>query len=183
MIVIYDFLYHDDSYDSFNSLISIVHSASIPVAGNTTFGLLMQKEAIKEAVKKEASLKAAKAREQRQKALAAAASNNHKAKKSNDMAKQQNKNKPKSTERSNHVSSGSSEEPPKGLENALKGLKKDKINTIIHDLPARFPNHPIIWLKDLTEYINSRVNQDSADPTFSSKPHGECFSLENLNIE
>lgn len=143
----------------------------------------MQKEAIKEAVKKEASLKAAKAKEHKDKALSVSSSN-HKVKKSNDMGKQQqsNKLKSKSVERSNHVSTGG-DEPPKGLENALKGLKKDKISSMIQELPARFPNHQIIWLKDVTDYINSRVNQDPPDPTFSSKPHGEMISLSRLSLE
>ncbi|XP_074605467.1 transmembrane protein 214 isoform X2 [Brevipalpus obovatus] len=142
----------------------------------------MQKAAIKEAVKKEATLKAAKAKEQKDKALSVSSSN-HKVKKSNDMGKQQqsNKVKPKSVERANHVSTG--DEPPKGLENALKGLKKDKITSMIQELPTRFPNHQIIWLKDVADYINSRVNQDPPDPTFSSKPHDYPLSLIKKDIQ
>lgn len=95
--------------------------------------------------------------------------NNLKERKPNDVGKNL---KPKQADKSNHVNSTAPKETPKGLENALKSLNKEKIDSIIENTTTRFPNSPIVWLLDLSSFLNSRIDRDPQDMAFSQKPPG-----------
>lgn len=81
--------------------------------------------------------------------------------------------KAKQSDKSNHVGNSSSKDTPKGLENALKSLTKEKVDSVIEQTTSHFSGSPIVWLLDISSFLNSRISQDSQDATFSGKPHGK----------
>ncbi|XP_041984319.1 transmembrane protein 214 [Aricia agestis] len=80
-----------------------------------------------------------------------------KAKKNGDKKKKQEKKAEASKPR-----------PPKSLEEAFEVLDREELANIIATNKIRFSNAPLVWLKEVANFLNSKTQIEIEDPTFSS---------------
>lgn len=60
--------------------------------------------------------------------------------------------------------------PAKSIEGALSALNADEFRDVFENNKALFPDTPIVWLKEMAQFLNKRVvPMDNHDPTFSNK--------------
>ncbi|CAH0590493.1 unnamed protein product [Chrysodeixis includens] len=60
--------------------------------------------------------------------------------------------------------------PPKTIEGALEILDAAELANIITTNKLRFSNAPLVWLKEVAAFLNSKIQIDVDDPTFASYP-------------
>ncbi|XP_049876600.1 transmembrane protein 214 [Pectinophora gossypiella] len=60
--------------------------------------------------------------------------------------------------------------PPKNLEEALVAIDPVELATIITTNKVRFSNAPLVWLKEVANFLNSKLLIDIEDPTFPHFP-------------
>lgn len=60
--------------------------------------------------------------------------------------------------------------PPKTIEGALEIMDAAELANIITSNKIRFSNAPLVWLKEVAAFLNSKTQIDVEDPTFSSYP-------------
>ncbi|CAH1365193.1 unnamed protein product [Tenebrio molitor] len=59
---------------------------------------------------------------------------------------------------------------PKSIESALNQIDIEEFKNLFERSKSQFPDAPIIWLKELSHFLNQRINLDVQDPIFISKP-------------
>ncbi|GLH16586.1 Uncharacterized protein GBIM_20823 [Gryllus bimaculatus] len=60
---------------------------------------------------------------------------------------------------------------PKTLDTAMKMINKKELNSELESGRRRFPNAPLVWLKGLVGYFNSRLTVENVSPVFEGKSH------------
>ncbi|XP_034835337.1 transmembrane protein 214 [Maniola hyperantus] len=60
--------------------------------------------------------------------------------------------------------------PPKTIEEALEAIDPMELANIITTNRVRFTNAPLVWLKEIASFLNSKTQIDVDDPTFSNYP-------------
>lgn len=60
--------------------------------------------------------------------------------------------------------------PPKTIEGAFQAIDHDELATIIATNKVRFSNAPLVWLKEVANFLNSKTQIEVDDPTFANKP-------------
>ncbi|XP_050500167.1 transmembrane protein 214 [Diabrotica virgifera virgifera] len=89
--------------------------------------------------------------------------------------KVQDKNKPKESVKKAAVKKDKPVEPPKpkppkSIESALNSIDVNEFKDIYEKNRNHFPDAPIVWLKELLQYLNQKIPIESHDPVFASKP-------------
>ncbi|KAJ8688622.1 hypothetical protein QAD02_024417 [Eretmocerus hayati] len=64
------------------------------------------------------------------------------------------------------------EKPPKSIEEALNSINVVDVQNLIASNQADFPDAPLVWLKTLGGFLNSKIPVDKDDPIFSGRPDG-----------
>ncbi|XP_011495907.1 PREDICTED: transmembrane protein 214 [Ceratosolen solmsi marchali] len=62
------------------------------------------------------------------------------------------------------------EKIPKSIEEALNWIDVTEVQNLLLNHQARFPDAPLIWLKILVAFLNSKITVEKDDPVFSSRP-------------
>ncbi|KAL0870073.1 hypothetical protein ABMA27_006234 [Loxostege sticticalis] len=57
--------------------------------------------------------------------------------------------------------------PPKTLEGAFEAIDPSELASIIATNKLRFSNAPLVWLKEVANFLNSKTQIDVEDPTFA----------------
>ncbi|CAK1550700.1 unnamed protein product [Leptosia nina] len=60
--------------------------------------------------------------------------------------------------------------PPKTIEDALEAIDATELNNLITTNKLRFSNAPLVWLKEISNFLNSKIPIDVDDPTFTNYP-------------
>ncbi|CAH0401163.1 unnamed protein product [Chilo suppressalis] len=60
--------------------------------------------------------------------------------------------------------------PPKTIEGALQAIELEELTTIIGTNKVRFSNAPLVWLKEVANFLNSKIQIEVEDPTFATNP-------------
>ncbi|XP_045537438.1 transmembrane protein 214 [Papilio machaon] len=58
--------------------------------------------------------------------------------------------------------------PPKTIEGALEAIDPSELANIITSNKIRFSNAPLVWLKEVASFLNTKIQIDVEDPTFSN---------------
>ncbi|KAK9306615.1 hypothetical protein QLX08_002800 [Tetragonisca angustula] len=61
------------------------------------------------------------------------------------------------------------EKPPKSIKDALNMINAEELYNIFTGSQNRFPEAPLIWLKDLAAFLNIKIPVDKEDAVFSGK--------------
>ncbi|XP_014227225.1 transmembrane protein 214-B [Trichogramma pretiosum] len=69
------------------------------------------------------------------------------------------------------------EKQPKTLEEALKMISVTEMQTMLSSNKTSFPDAPLLWLKNLGAYLNSKITIDKDDPMFTGKPDNYPLNL------
>lgn len=69
------------------------------------------------------------------------------------------------------------EKPPKSIKDALNMIDADEIRNVLTTGQTRFPEAPLIWLKDLAAFLNVKIPVDKEDAIFSGKPKDYPLSI------
>ncbi|GBP13949.1 Transmembrane protein 214-B [Eumeta japonica] len=59
--------------------------------------------------------------------------------------------------------------PPKTIDEALQMIDTTELIELINMNKARFMNAPLVWLKEVATYLNTKIPIDVNDPTFSNQ--------------
>ncbi|CAG9768719.1 unnamed protein product [Ceutorhynchus assimilis] len=73
--------------------------------------------------------------------------------------------------------------PPKSIEAALLAINPDEFSLIYERSKIAFSDAPIVWLKELTQFLNQKIPLEIQDPVFSSKPFGYPLNVVPSNIK
>ncbi|XP_068620080.1 transmembrane protein 214 [Battus philenor] len=60
--------------------------------------------------------------------------------------------------------------PPKTIEGALEAIELSELENVITTNKIRFSNAPLVWLKEVANFLNSKMQIEIDDPTFSTYP-------------
>lgn len=60
--------------------------------------------------------------------------------------------------------------PPKTIEAALQLVDPTELATVITTNKVRFSNAPLVWLKEVAGFLNSKIQIEVEDPTFPNQP-------------
>ncbi|RZC43263.1 transmembrane protein 214-B, partial [Asbolus verrucosus] len=66
---------------------------------------------------------------------------------------------------------------PKSLESALNHVSASEFKSIFEKSRSYFPDAPIVWLKELTQFLNQKVSVELQDPVFTTKPQSFPLSI------
>ncbi|KAG7200304.1 hypothetical protein KM043_017769 [Ampulex compressa] len=69
------------------------------------------------------------------------------------------------------------EKPPKSIKDALNLINPTELSDVLATGQARFPEAPLIWLKDLAAFLNVKIAIDKEDAVFSGKPQDYPLSI------
>ncbi|XP_076682530.1 transmembrane protein 214 [Andrena cerasifolii] len=69
------------------------------------------------------------------------------------------------------------EKPPKSIKDALNMINPDELHDILITGQTRFPEAPLIWLKDLAAFLNVKIPIDKEDGVFSGKSKDYPLSI------
>lgn len=72
--------------------------------------------------------------------------------------------------------------PPKSIEAGLLTISTEEFNLVYERSKTAFPETPIVWLKELTQYLNQKLPLEIQDPVFSNKPPGYPLSVMPVNL-
>ncbi|KAJ8925970.1 hypothetical protein NQ315_009825 [Exocentrus adspersus] len=67
--------------------------------------------------------------------------------------------------------------PPKTIQSALNSIDVEEFKTIFEKSKNRYPDAPVVWLKELVQFLNQKVPIEVQDHSFSSKPEGYPLTL------
>lgn len=56
-------------------------------------------------------------------------------------------------------------------------VSTEEFNLVYERSKTAFPETPIVWLKELTQYLNQKLPLEIQDPVFSNKPPGYPLSV------
>ncbi|XP_044265792.1 transmembrane protein 214-A [Tribolium madens] len=59
---------------------------------------------------------------------------------------------------------------PKSIESALNLIDVDAFKNVFEKNKSQFPDAPIVWLKELSWFLNQKLNVEVHDPVFATKP-------------
>ncbi|CAH1163610.1 unnamed protein product [Phaedon cochleariae] len=65
---------------------------------------------------------------------------------------------------------------PKSIETGLNSIDVKEFESIYETSKNRYPDAPIVWLKELVYFLNQKMSLEIQDPVFSSKPQGYPIS-------
>ncbi|CAG9564224.1 unnamed protein product [Danaus chrysippus] len=71
---------------------------------------------------------------------------------------------------------------PKTIDEALEMLDLSELGNIITTNKLRFSNAPLVWLKEVANYLNSKIPMDVEDPTFLNNNAGYPLSAAPLEV-
>ncbi|XP_017799561.1 PREDICTED: transmembrane protein 214-A [Habropoda laboriosa] len=66
---------------------------------------------------------------------------------------------------------------PKSIKDALNAIDADELQIVLTTSQNRFPEAPLIWLKDLAAFLNVKIPIDKEDAVFSGKPKDYPLSI------
>ncbi|XP_076763484.1 transmembrane protein 214 [Xylocopa sonorina] len=69
------------------------------------------------------------------------------------------------------------EKPPKSIKDALNMINAEELRNILTTSQTRFPEAPLIWLKELAAFLNIKIPIDKEDVVFSGKPKDYPLSI------
>lgn len=72
--------------------------------------------------------------------------------------------------------------PKLTIEDVFASISEEDVKNHLATLEVLCPNNPIIWLKDLTHYLNVKLDISVEDLTFASKPLGYPSTLLNKKV-
>ncbi|EFN79101.1 transmembrane protein 214-A [Harpegnathos saltator] len=98
----------------------------------------------------------------------------HKMKENEEKKKQQQQKQQQQAEKKKQEPK---EKPPKNIKDALNAIDIKELNNVLATAQARYPEAPLIWLKDLAAFLNVKVPIDKEDAIFSGKPKDYPLSL------
>ncbi|XP_018331860.1 transmembrane protein 214-A [Agrilus planipennis] len=104
--------------------------------------------------------------------LYASNKNNKENAKPPEKPKQEIKKPPKKQEKSQEQA----KVKPKTIENALNSIDAEELKNLFENNKKLFPDSPIIWLKELSQFLNQKIHVDLQDHTFSNKSENYPFS-------
>ncbi|XP_066249199.1 transmembrane protein 214 isoform X1 [Euwallacea similis] len=73
--------------------------------------------------------------------------------------------------------------PPKSIEAGLHSITTEEFHLVYNRSKTAFPDTPIVWLKDLTQFLNQKIPIEIQDPVFSSKPLGYPLNVMPANLK
>lgn len=62
--------------------------------------------------------------------------------------------------------------PPKSIEAGLLSIDSEEFSSVYEHAKKAFPDAPIVWLKELTQFLNQKLPIEIQDSVFSNKAHG-----------
>ncbi|XP_039758977.1 transmembrane protein 214 [Pararge aegeria] len=80
------------------------------------------------------------------------------------------KDSKKNGEKKKKKSEPAKPKPPKTIEEALEAIDPSELANIITTNKLRFSNAPLVWLKEVASFLNSKTLIDIEEPTFSNYP-------------
>ncbi|XP_032669571.1 transmembrane protein 214-A isoform X1 [Odontomachus brunneus] len=98
----------------------------------------------------------------------------HKMKENEEKKKQQQQKQQQQAEKKKQEPK---EKPPKNIKDALNAIDIKELNNVLATAQARYPEAPLIWLKDLAAFLNVKIPIDKEDAIFSGKPKDYPLSL------
>ncbi|KAG9431285.1 transmembrane protein [Apis mellifera carnica] len=69
------------------------------------------------------------------------------------------------------------EKPPKSIKDALNMINVAELHNVFINSQTRFPEAPLIWLKDLAAFLNIKIPVDKEDVIFSGKSKDYPLSI------
>ncbi|XP_015514094.2 transmembrane protein 214-A [Neodiprion pinetum] len=90
--------------------------------------------------------------------------------KENEEKKKQQKQKQQQQQQAEKKKTEPKEKPPKSIEGALNAISIEELKNILATNQARFPEAPLVWLKDILAYLCVKIPIDTNDPVFGNKP-------------
>ena len=69
------------------------------------------------------------------------------------------------------------EKPPKSIKDALNVINAEELRNVFTSSQTKFPEAPLIWLKDLAAFLNMKIPVDKEDAVFSGKPKDYPLSI------
>ncbi|XP_053615013.1 transmembrane protein 214 [Plodia interpunctella] len=87
-----------------------------------------------------------------------------------DDRKPVNKNSAKKKKAQEKKAEPPKQKPPKTIEGALEAIDPNELANIITTNKVRFSNAPLVWLKEVASFLNSKTQIEVDDPTFSNYP-------------
>lgn len=99
----------------------------------------------------------------------------HKTKENEEKKKQQQKQ-----QQQQHVEKKKpepKEKPPKTIKDALNAINAQELNELLATAQVRFPEAPLLWLKELNAFLNIKIPINKEDTIFSGKPKDYPLSL------
>ncbi|KYN32449.1 hypothetical protein ALC56_13306 [Trachymyrmex septentrionalis] len=69
------------------------------------------------------------------------------------------------------------EKPPKTVKDALNAIDPQELDELLATAQVRFPEAPLLWLKELNAFLNIKIPINKEDAIFSGKPKDYPLSL------
>ncbi|XP_012218949.1 transmembrane protein 214-A [Linepithema humile] len=69
------------------------------------------------------------------------------------------------------------EKPPKTIKDALNAIDPQELNELLATAQVRFPEAPLMWLKELDTFLNIKIPINKEDVVFSGKPKDYPLNL------
>ncbi|XP_011060330.1 PREDICTED: transmembrane protein 214-A isoform X2 [Acromyrmex echinatior] len=92
----------------------------------------------------------------------------------------ENEEKKKQHQKQQHVEKKKSEpkeKPPKTVKDALNAIDPQELDELLATAQVRFPDAPLLWLKELNAFLNIKIPINKEDAIFSGKPKDYPLSL------
>ncbi|CAK9807020.1 Transmembrane protein 214 [Anthophora plagiata] len=97
--------------------------------------------------------------------------------KENKLKENEEKKKQQKQQQSEKKKQEPKEKLPKTIKDALNAINVDELQTVLTTSQTRFPEAPLIWLKDLAAFLNVKIPIDKEDAVFSGKPKDYPLSI------
>ncbi|KYM97706.1 PREDICTED: transmembrane protein 214-A isoform X1 [Cyphomyrmex costatus] len=69
------------------------------------------------------------------------------------------------------------EKPPKTIKDALNAIDPQELDELLITAQVRFPEAPLLWLKELNAFLNIKISINKEDAIFSGKPKDYPLNL------
>ncbi|XP_072763950.1 transmembrane protein 214-A [Anoplolepis gracilipes] len=99
----------------------------------------------------------------------------HKTKENEEKKKQQQQQKQQ--QQAEKKKQEPKEKPPKTIKDALNMINVQELNELLTTAQIRFPEAPLLWLKELNAFLNIKIPISKEDTIFSGKPKDYPLSL------
>ncbi|XP_011869469.1 PREDICTED: transmembrane protein 214-A [Vollenhovia emeryi] len=101
----------------------------------------------------------------------------HKTKENEERRKQQQKQQQQQQQHVEKKKQEPKEKPPKTVKDALNAINAQELNELLATAQVRFPEAPLLWLKELDAFLNIKIPVNKEDVIFSGKPKDYPLSL------